>query len=112
MPLFKISNGKAKKLSLKNLQKEKDLQKFVEENCEELLGVRFIASEFSTGERHGGRIDTLGIDSGGNPRRKTTVLSIRGCSILIGWLTIKGTLKWRPGRNLAMISRLIGAAPG
>ncbi len=67
MPLFKISNGKAKKLSLKSLQKEKDLQKFVEENCDELLGVRFIASEFSTGERHGGRIDTLGIDSGGNP---------------------------------------------
>ena len=67
MPLFKISNGKAKKLSLKSLKKEKELQKFVEENCEELLGVRFIASEFSTGEKHGGRIDTLGIDSEGNP---------------------------------------------
>lgn len=31
------------------------------------MGVRFIATEFSTGERPGGRIDTLGIDSGGNP---------------------------------------------
>jgi len=67
MPLFKISNGKAKKLSLKSFPKEKDLQKLVEENCEELLGVRFIASEFPTGERHGGRIDTLGIDTEGNP---------------------------------------------
>jgi RecB family endonuclease NucS len=39
----------------------------VEENCEELLSIRFIASEFPTGERHRGRIDTLGIDTEGNP---------------------------------------------
>jgi hypothetical protein len=31
------------------------------------LGVRFLASEHSTGPVHGGRIDTLGIDEGGCP---------------------------------------------
>lgn len=32
-----------------------------------LLGVRFIASEFSTGDRQRGRIDTLGLDLDGTP---------------------------------------------
>jgi predicted transport protein len=32
-----------------------------------LLGVRFIASEYSTGPVHGGRIDTLGLDEDGAP---------------------------------------------
>jgi predicted transport protein len=34
---------------------------------ETLLGVRFLASEYSTGPRHGGRIDSLGIDENGAP---------------------------------------------
>lgn len=39
----------------------------MELNLEVLLGIRFVASEFSTGEKHGGRIDTLGLDEAGNP---------------------------------------------
>lgn len=39
----------------------------METNLEELLGVRFVATELSTGERHGGRIDTLGLDETGSP---------------------------------------------
>jgi predicted transport protein len=31
------------------------------------LGVRFLATEYSTGLNHGGRIDTLGIDENGSP---------------------------------------------
>ena len=33
-----------------------------EANLEPLLGIRFLASEHSTGPVHGGRIDTLGLD--------------------------------------------------
>ena len=38
-----------------------------EKNLEALLGVRFLATEYSTGPVHGGRIDTLGIDEDGTP---------------------------------------------
>ncbi len=34
---------------------------------ETLLGVRFLASEYSTGPVHGGRIDSLGLDENGSP---------------------------------------------
>nr|WP_250008767.1 hypothetical protein [Actinoplanes sp. M2I2] len=32
-----------------------------------LFGVRFLASEYSTGARHGGRMDSLGLDKNGSP---------------------------------------------
>jgi len=31
------------------------------------LGIKFLASEYSTGKIYGGRIDTLGIDENGCP---------------------------------------------
>ncbi|WP_198588131.1 DUF5655 domain-containing protein [Geodermatophilus chilensis] len=46
---------------------EKSLQTLIEHNMETLFGVRFVASEYSTGTRHGGRMDSLGIDENGNP---------------------------------------------
>ncbi|MFI9548924.1 DUF5655 domain-containing protein [Streptomyces sp. NPDC052016] len=46
---------------------EADVQSIVEGNMEKLLGVRFLASEYSTGPIHGGRIDSLGIDENGAP---------------------------------------------
>ena len=33
----------------------------------ELLGVRFLATEYATGKTHGGRIDSLGIDEDNSP---------------------------------------------
>ena len=47
--------------------KEKALQGLVEANLEPLFGVRFVASEFATGQKHRGRIDTLGLDQDGSP---------------------------------------------
>ena len=32
-----------------------------------MLGVRFLATEYSTGKTHAGRIDSLGIDENGSP---------------------------------------------
>jgi predicted transport protein len=39
----------------------------IEKHLEAFLGVRFLATEYSTGKTHGGRIDTLGIDENGCP---------------------------------------------
>ncbi|CCG40420.1 DUF5655 domain-containing protein [Magnetospirillum molischianum] len=46
---------------------EKSLQTLIERHLETFLGVRFLASEYSTGKDHGGRMDTLGIDENGCP---------------------------------------------
>ncbi|MGW6577785.1 transporter, partial [Streptomyces sp. NPDC054945] len=46
---------------------EADVQDLVEGAMETLLGVRFLASEYSTGPVHGGRIDSLGLDENGAP---------------------------------------------
>jgi len=67
MPLFQINNNKIKQLKTSNFKSEKDLQILVENNLEEIFGIKFIASEFSTGEKHGGRIDTLGLDENNLP---------------------------------------------
>jgi len=46
---------------------EKSLQTLIEKHLEVFLGVRFLATEYSTGKTHAGRIDTLGIDENGCP---------------------------------------------
>ena len=46
---------------------EKKLQTLIERNLSDFLGVHFLATEYSTGHKHGGRIDTLGIDENDNP---------------------------------------------
>jgi predicted transport protein len=44
---------------------ERSLQSLIEGNLETFLGIRFLASEYSTGKTHAGRIDTLGIGENG-----------------------------------------------
>jgi hypothetical protein len=41
------------------------LQSLIENHLDTILGVTFIASEFSTGPKIAGRMDTLGIDEKG-----------------------------------------------
>jgi predicted transport protein len=65
--LFRIQDGTAAELDGSAAALEKSLQKLIERNLEQLLGVRFLASEYSTGQKHAGRIDTLGIDENGSP---------------------------------------------
>lgn len=60
--LFRIDQGQVLELPGEALQVEKSLQLLVEANLEPLLGIRFVATEHSTGPVHGGRIDTLGLD--------------------------------------------------
>ena len=67
MAIFEIDKGKAKRVRLSEFKLEKDLQKLVEENIETIFNCRFIATEFSTGNIHSGRIDTLAISEDNNP---------------------------------------------
>ena len=60
--LFRLAGGKAEELAAKPVKLEKKLQTLIEKHIETFLHVRFVASEYSTGKTHSGRIDTLGID--------------------------------------------------
>lgn len=65
--LFHFNGGQVTELAGAAVQVEKSLQKLFEANLETLLGIRFLASEHSTGAVHGGRIDTLGVDEDNSP---------------------------------------------
>lgn len=65
--LFRLDGADVAELSGHSAQMEKSLQVQFEANLEVLLGVRFLATEYSTGPVHGGRIDTLGLDEDGSP---------------------------------------------
>ncbi len=67
MPLYQIKQQKTFQIKPDSFKNEKELQNLFEENLEELLGVRYVASEFTTGDRQRGRIDTLGVDQDGTP---------------------------------------------
>lgn len=67
MLIFKIENNKTKQLKSLTFRDEKELQDLFENNLEEILGIKFIASEVTTGEKHSGRIDTLGVDENNSP---------------------------------------------
>ena len=67
MPLFHIQNRSLKPISQKNFEQEKQLQSMIEANLEPAFNCRFIASEFSTGAIHAGRIDTLALSEECNP---------------------------------------------
>ena len=67
LKLFRIDSGMAIELEGSALALEKPLQVLIERNMEVVFGVRFVASEHSTGKKHGGRIDSLGLDENGSP---------------------------------------------
>lgn len=65
--LFRLTAGKAAELQGDASDLEKPLQTLIEANLDALLGIRFLATEYSTGKTHGGRIDSLGIDENDCP---------------------------------------------
>jgi len=65
--IFKINENSARELKSSSIALEKSLQNYIEQNLETLLGIKFLASEYSTGKTHQGRIDTLGIDENNSP---------------------------------------------
>jgi len=67
MELFKNQDGTLTTVKASRVAKEKILQGLIEQNLQAALGVRFLATEYATGEKHAGRIDTLGIDENWTP---------------------------------------------
>src|SRR2546427_340700 len=65
--LFRVTNSKAAEMQGVASDLEKPLQTLIEKNLEELLGIRFLKTEYSTGKTHAGRIDTLGLDENNCP---------------------------------------------
>jgi len=65
--LFSITTNAAQEIQGTASNLEKPLQTFIEANLEALLGIRLIATEYSTGKTHAGRIDTLGFDEDASP---------------------------------------------
>ncbi|MDP9311676.1 MAG: endonuclease NucS [Chloroflexota bacterium] len=65
--LFRLVQNSVQELKSSSVAVEKSLQTLIEQHLDVFLGVRCLASEYSTGKNHGGRIDTLGIDENGSP---------------------------------------------
>ena len=67
MPIFEIRENKLLPVEQKNFSLEKELQSLIENNLEEVFNCRFVATEFSTGAQHAGRIDSLALSEEDNP---------------------------------------------
>ena len=67
MPIFNILENKLIPVEQKNFALEKELQSLIENNLEEVFNCRFVATEFSTGAQHAGRIDSLALSEEDNP---------------------------------------------
>lgn len=67
MPLFSINKEKLAAVEQTNVSTEKALQRLVESNLATVFSCRLVASEFTTGALHGGRIDTLALSEDDNP---------------------------------------------
>jgi predicted transport protein len=65
--LFHLQSGRAFELQGDASDLEKPLQTLIESNLDTLLGIRFLATEYSTGKTHAGRIDSLGLDENNCP---------------------------------------------
>ena len=65
--LFKTEENSVFELQSSSAKIEKSLQTKIETDLNIYLGIHFLDSEYSTGAKHGGRIDTLGIDENGSP---------------------------------------------
>ncbi len=59
MPLYRIEEGKVKNVPTKEFASEAELQKLIDENLEDITGIRLVEAQYSIPN---GRIDTLGID--------------------------------------------------
>ena len=65
--LFELTPDSATEIPGEATAVEKSLHRLIERNLDVMLGIRLLGSEYSTGAKHGGRIDTLGIDENNCP---------------------------------------------
>ncbi|WP_022834814.1 DUF5655 domain-containing protein [Salisaeta longa] len=67
MPIFQIEDQTLFTISQDTFDREKELQTLIEKNLGPVFNCRFVASEFSTGAVHAGRIDTLALSEENHP---------------------------------------------
>lgn len=67
MPIFNILNGVAERIKPTQFALERDLQQLIERNLKAIFNCTFVATEFTTGSIHSGRIDTLALSEDANP---------------------------------------------
>ncbi|MFJ8927997.1 DUF5655 domain-containing protein [Streptomyces sp. NPDC102364] len=90
LKVFKVRGRGVTEVPGETVSVEVELQRLVEANMETMLGIRFLATEYRTG-RHGGRIDSLGLDENGTPviveykRTRDEGVVVQGLSYLC-WL--------------------------
>lgn len=106
LKLFRLDGPAVCEIEGSSAALEKSLQDLIERNLETFLGVSFLASEFSTGREHGGRMDTLGIDENGCPviieyKRATNANVINQGLFYLDWLvTHRGDFEMLVLKNL------------
>lgn len=64
MPIFKIQNNKTNQIKASIFRNEKKLQNLIDDNLEDIFGIRHIAQEVKTDS---GKIDSLGLDENNAP---------------------------------------------
>ena len=67
MPLFAVSKTNLRAVPQRPFPSEKALQRLIESNLDFVFKCRLVATEFSTGVQHAGRIDTLALSEDNNP---------------------------------------------
>ncbi len=67
MPLFQLEKKTLTAVKQSDFPNEKALQHLIETNLGAVFNCRFVATEFSTGAKHAGRIDTLALSEDANP---------------------------------------------
>ncbi len=65
--LFELTADSATEIPGEATAVEKSLHRLIERNMDAILGIRLLGTEYSTGQKHRGRIDTLGIDENNTP---------------------------------------------
>ena len=89
--LFRLNSDPPEELEGRSVALERSLQSLIEQHLDTFFGVRFLSSEHTTGKKHGGRIDTLGIDENGFPviieyKRSTNENVINQGLFYLDWL--------------------------
>lgn len=65
--LFRIDDARAFEVAVEKPPLEKHVQELFERHLEVLIGVRLLVTQYDTGRKHRGRIDSLGIDENSAP---------------------------------------------
>ncbi|MGN6727045.1 MAG: DUF5655 domain-containing protein [Tepidisphaeraceae bacterium] len=100
LKLFHLAGPAVTEIPGEAVALERSLQTLMESNLETFVGVRFLASEQSTGKLHRGRIDTLGIDENNFPviieyKRATNENVINQGLFYLDWLLDhRADFKW------------------